>query len=106
MAFSTTATCLQVLLKYPKVPFNKPFPTPSIFTREEVTWESLCRSAWKRSAHGTAQMTALTACTPPRLSHRWSPAPLEKLLIQNPICLLYFGSCVTNFSTVHNSIFF
>lgn len=64
VAPSSTATCLWVPLKYPKVPFNKPFPTPSIFTGEEVTWESICHSTWKRSAHGTVKTTALTACTP------------------------------------------
>lgn len=60
-ASSSTTTCLSVPPKCPKVPFNNSFPTSSIFTRKEVTWESSCSSTWKCWAHG--ENTAVRACT-------------------------------------------
>lgn len=59
--FPSTATCLSVPPKYPKVPLNNHFPTSSIFIREEVTWESSCPPTWKGRAHG--ENAALRACT-------------------------------------------
>lgn len=60
-ASPSTATCLSVPPKYPKVPLNNCFPTFSIFKREEITQESSCPSTWKPRAHG--ENAALRACT-------------------------------------------
>lgn len=85
-ASSSMATCLSVPPKYPEVPFNNSFLTSSIFTREEVTWESSYPSTWKHRACG--ENTALRACTPsltPATRAFWqTPNPRFNL----PLCIL------------------
>lgn len=99
-ASPSTAACLSVPPKYPKVALNNCFPTSFIFTREEVTWESSCPPTWKRRAHG--ENAALRACTLSLTSA--TRAFLYQSQIQS--APLYFGSRLTNFSTAPKTAFF
>lgn len=83
--FPSTATCLSVPPKYPKVPLNNRFPTSSINIREEVTWESSCPQ------HGNAELMVKTLLSEPApcLSHQ-PPEPFDKLPIPDSICPFIF----------------
>lgn len=86
----STSTHLSVPPKYPKAPLNNCFPTSSIITWEEVTWESSCPSTWKRRARG--ENAALRVCTPSP-SHQ-PPEPFDKLPIQDSIfSFIFWLSC-------------
>lgn len=87
--------------KYPKVPLNHRFPTSSIFTRE-VTWESSCLQ------QGNAELVVkmLLSEPAPCLSHTSHQSLLSNYQSKIQSAPLYFGSRVTNFSTIPKTTFF